>query len=155
MILAEVEPGEVARVNFDQLCSAFGVKAEELRLVAETRGNEVLVTLHEAAPWKVARKATRELLALDAYGRYTLGTAHDGTDAKVHMRSASGTFHGFLVGVTGSGKTVALALMCAAWALAGLATWVTSARPDAQMSAVGRRRRPTGLGSHLHLVMSS
>ncbi|MFF8791267.1 hypothetical protein, partial [Streptomyces sp. NPDC015125] len=28
--------------------------------------------------------------------------------------------------------------MCAAWALAGLATWVTSARPDAQMSAVGR-----------------
>ncbi|WSQ14879.1 hypothetical protein OG604_48165 [Streptomyces sp. NBC_01231] len=93
MILAEVEPGEVARVNFDQLCSAFGVKAEELRLVAETRGNEVLVTLYEAAPLKVARKATRELLALDAHGRYTLGTAHDGADAKVHRRSASGTFH--------------------------------------------------------------
>ncbi|MFE1927556.1 DNA translocase FtsK [Streptomyces asoensis] len=138
MILAEVEPGEVARVNFDQLCTAFGVKAEELRLVVETRGSEVLVTLYESAPLKVARRATRELLTLDAYGRYTIGTAHDGSDAKVHMRSASGTFHGFLVGVTGSGKTVSLALMCAAWALAGMATWVTSARPDAQMSAVGR-----------------
>ncbi|MBJ6613948.1 hypothetical protein H4K38_11235 [Streptomyces sp. I3(2020)] len=54
------------------------------------------------------------------------------------MQSAAGTLHGFLVGVTGSGKTVTLALMCAAWALAGLANWVTSARPDAQMSAVGR-----------------
>ncbi|MFD5430372.1 hypothetical protein [Streptomyces sp. NPDC127084] len=138
MILAAVEPGEVARVNHDQLCSAFGVKAEEVRLVAETRGSEVLVTLYEQAPLTVARRATRDMLSLDAYGRYTIGTAHDGRDAKVHMRSASGTLHGFLVGVTGSGKTVCLALMCAAWALAGLTTWVTSARPDAQMSAVGR-----------------
>ncbi|WRZ96407.1 hypothetical protein OHB54_46520 (plasmid) [Streptomyces sp. NBC_01007] len=147
MILAAVEPGEVARVNYDQLCSAFGVKAEEMRLVVESRGNEVLVTLYEAAPLRVARRATRELLTLDAYGRYTLGTAHDGSDAKVHMRSASGTFHGFLVGVTGSGKTVSLALMCAAWALAGMASWVTSARPDAQMSAVGRHVDRQGSGA--------
>ncbi|MFE2586368.1 DNA translocase FtsK, partial [Streptomyces sp. NPDC059378] len=147
MILAEVEPGEVVRVNHDQLCSAFGVKAEELRLVAETRGSEVLVTLYESAPLKVARRATRDLLTLDAYGRYTIGTAHDGSDAKVHMRSASGTLHGFLVGVTGSGKTVSLALMCAAWALAGLANWVTSARPDAQMSAVGRHVDRQGSGA--------
>ncbi|MFF2101766.1 DNA translocase FtsK [Streptomyces sp. NPDC058202] len=146
MILAGVEPGEVARVNYDQLCSAFGVKAEEMRLVVESRGNEVLVTLYEAAPLKVARRATRDLLTLDAYGRYTIGTAHDGSDAKVHMRSASGTFHGFLVGVTGSGKTVSLALMCAAWALAGMASWVTSARPDAQMSAVGRHVDRQGSG---------
>ncbi|GDY70314.1 chromosome segregation protein ParM [Streptomyces avermitilis] len=147
MILAQVEPGEVARVNYDQLCSAFGVKAEEMRLVTESRGNEVLVTLYEAAPLRVARRATRALLTLDAYGRYTIGTAHDGTDAKVHMRSASGTFHGFLVGVTGSGKTVSLALMCAAWALAGMASWVTSARPDAQMSAVGRHVDRQGSGA--------
>ncbi|WP_432189849.1 DNA translocase FtsK [Streptomyces sp. Tue6028] len=147
MILAEVEPGEVARVSFDQLCTAFGVKAEELRLVVETRGSEVLVTLYETAPLKVARRATRDLLTLDAYGRYTIGTAHDGSDAKVHMRSASGTFHGFLVGVTGSGKTVSLALMCAAWALAGMASWVTSARPDAQMSAVGRHVDRQGSGA--------
>jgi hypothetical protein len=138
MVLAQVEPGEVARINHAQLCSAFGVEPEELRLVAESRGREALVTLYESAPLKASRRATRELLTLDAYGRYTIGTAHDGSDAKVHMQSAAGTLHGFLVGVTGSGKTVALALMCAAWALAGLATWVTSARPDAQMSAVGR-----------------
>ncbi|MDL5198684.1 DNA translocase FtsK [Streptomyces sp. ALI-76-A] len=138
MVLAQVEPGELARINHGQLCSAFGVEPEELRLVAEARGREALVTLYESAPLKGSRRATRELLTLDAYGRYTLGTAHDGSDAKVHMQSAAGTLHGFLVGVTGSGKTVALALMCAAWALAGLATWVTSARPDAQMSAVGR-----------------
>jgi hypothetical protein len=138
MILAQVEPGDVARINHAQLCSAFGVEPEELRLVAEARGREALVTLYESAPLKASRRATRELLTLDAYGRYTIGTAHDGSDAKVHMQSAAGTLHGFLVGVTGSGKTVALALMCAAWALAGLATWVTSARPDAQMSAVGR-----------------
>jgi hypothetical protein len=138
MVLAQVEPGEVARINHAQLCSAFGVEPEELRLVAEARGREALVTLYESAPLKASRRATRELLTLDAYGRYTIGTAHDGSDAKVHMQSAAGTLHGFLVGVTGSGKTVALALMCAAWALAGLATWVTSARPDAQMSAVGR-----------------
>ncbi|MFG2437945.1 DNA translocase FtsK [Streptomyces sp. NPDC048508] len=146
MILAAVEPGEEIRVNFGQLCSAFGVNIEEMRLVVESRGNEALVTLYEAAPLKVARRATRELLTLDAYGRYTIGTAHDGSDAKVHMRSASGTFHGFLVGVTGSGKTVSLALMCAAWALAGLASWVTSARPDAQMSAVGRHVDRQGSG---------
>ncbi|WP_260474162.1 DNA translocase FtsK [Streptomyces sp. WAC 04229] len=138
MVLAQVEPGEIARINHQQLCSAFGVEPEELRLVAESRGREALVTLYESAPLKASRRATRELLTLDAYGRYTIGTAHDGTDAKVHMQSAAGTLHGFLVGVTGSGKTVALALMCAAWALAGLANWVTSARPDAQMSAVGR-----------------
>jgi hypothetical protein len=138
MVLAQVEAGEVARISHAQLCSAFGVGAEELRLVAEARGREALVTLYESAPLKASRRATRELLTLDAYGRYTIGTAHDGSDAKVHMMSAAGTLHGFLVGVTGSGKTVALALMCAAWALAGLTTWVTSARPDAQMSAVGR-----------------
>ncbi|MGW5568212.1 DNA translocase FtsK [Streptomyces tendae] len=138
MVLAQVEPGEIARVSHAQLCSAFGVEPEELRLVAESRGREALVTLYESAPLKASRRATRELLTLDAYGRYTIGTAHDGSDAKVHMQSAAGTLHGFLVGVTGSGKTVALALMCAAWALAGLANWVTSARPDAQMSAVGR-----------------
>ncbi|MFC7994336.1 DNA translocase FtsK [Streptomyces pilosus] len=138
MILAQVDVGKLARVHHAQLCSAFGVEPEELRLVAETRGREALVTLYESAPLKASRRATRELLTLDAYGRYTIGTAHDGSDAKVHMQSAAGTLHGFLVGVTGSGKTVALALMCAAWALAGLATWVTSARPDAQMSAVGR-----------------
>lgn len=51
------------------------------------------------------------------------------------------------VGVTGSGKTVTLALMCAAWALAGLANWVTSARPDAQMSAVGRHIDRQGAGA--------
>ncbi|MFJ9931371.1 hypothetical protein ACIRU5_35805 [Streptomyces misionensis] len=147
MVLAEVEPGEVARINHEQLCSAFGVKAEELRLVAQSRGREALVTLYESAPLKGARRATRELLTLDAYGRYTIGTAHDGTDAKVHMQSAAGTFHGFLVGVTGSGKTVALALMCAAWALAGLANWVTSARPDAQMTAVGRHVDRQGAGA--------
>ncbi|MFE2823485.1 DNA translocase FtsK [Streptomyces sp. NPDC059271] len=146
MILAAVEPGEEIRVNFGQLCSAFGVNTEEMRLVVESRGNEALVTLYEAAPLRVARRATRELLTLDAYGRYTIGTAHDGSDAKVHMRSASGTFHGFLVGVTGSGKTVSLALMCAAWALAGMASWVTSARPDAQMSAVGRHVDRQGSG---------
>ncbi|MFE3931723.1 DNA translocase FtsK [Streptomyces sp. YIM B13508] len=138
MILAQVDAGEVARINHGQLCSAFGVEPEELRLVAESRGREALVTLYESAPLKASRRATRELLTLDAYGRYTIGTAHDGSDAKVHMQSAAGTLHGFLVGVTGSGKTVTLALMCAAWALAGLANWVTSARPDAQMSAVGR-----------------
>ncbi|MFI8301342.1 DNA translocase FtsK [Streptomyces nigra] len=138
MILAQVDAGEVARINHAQLCSAFGVEPEELRLVAESRGREALVTLYDSAPLKGARRATRELLTLDAYGRYTIGTAHDGSDAKVHMQSAAGTLHGFLVGVTGSGKTVALALMCAAWALAGLTNWVTSARPDAQMSAVGR-----------------
>ncbi|MET9282588.1 DNA translocase FtsK [Streptomyces anthocyanicus] len=138
MVLAQVDAGEIARINHQQLCSAFGVEPEELRLVAESRGREALVTLYESAPLKASRRATRELLTLDAYGRYTIGTAHDGSDAKVHMQSAAGTLHGFLVGVTGSGKTVALALMCAAWALAGLATWVTSARPDAQMSAVGR-----------------
>ncbi|MGA4966990.1 DNA translocase FtsK [Streptomyces pseudogriseolus] len=138
MILAQVDAGEVARINHGQLCSAFGVEPEELRLVAESRGREALVTLYETAPLKRARRATRELLTLDAYGRYTIGTAHDGSDAKVHMQSAAGTLHGFLVGVTGSGKTVTLALMCAAWALAGLTNWVTSARPDAQMSAVGR-----------------
>ncbi|MFC9117703.1 DNA translocase FtsK [Streptomyces sp. NPDC057092] len=138
MILAQVDAGEVARINHGQLCSAFGVEPEELRLVAEARGREALVTLYESAPLKASRRATRELLTLDAYGRYTIGTAHDGSDAKVHMQSAAGTLHGFLVGVTGSGKTVTLALMCAAWALAGLANWVTSARPDAQMSAVGR-----------------
>ncbi|MEV7412471.1 DNA translocase FtsK [Streptomyces althioticus] len=138
MILAQVDAGEVARINHGQLCSAFGVEPEELRLVAEARGREALVTLYETAPLKRARHATRQLLTLDAYGRYTIGTAHDGSDAKVHMQSAAGTLHGFLVGVTGSGKTVTLALMCAAWALAGLTNWVTSARPDAQMSAVGR-----------------
>ena len=138
MVLAQVDAGEIARINHGQLCSAFGVEPEELRLVAEARGREALVTLYESAPLKGARRATRELLTLDAYGRYTIGTAHDGSDAKVHMQSAAGTLHGFLVGVTGSGKTVALALMCAAWALAGLTNWVTSARPDAQMSAVGR-----------------
>ncbi|WP_240798894.1 DNA translocase FtsK [Streptomyces sp. H23] len=138
MVLAQVDAGEIARINHAQLCSAFGVEPEELRLVAESRGREALVTLYESAPLKASRRATRELLTLDAYGRYTIGTAHDGSDAKVHMQSAAGTLHGFLVGVTGSGKTVALALMCAAWALAGLANWVTSARPDAQMSAVGR-----------------
>ena len=41
---------------------------------------------------------------------------------------------------------VVLALMCAAWALAGLANWVTSARPDAQMSAVGRHIDRQGAG---------
>ncbi|MGW5609421.1 DNA translocase FtsK [Streptomyces sp. NPDC003753] len=147
MVLAEVEPGEVIRVNPAQMCSAFGVKPEELRLVVEARGSEALVTLYETAPLKSARRATRELLTLDAYGRYTIGTAHDGSDAKVHMQSAAGTLHGFLVGVTGSGKTVALALMCAAWALAGLANWVTSARPDAQMSAVGRHIDRQGAGA--------
>ncbi|MFJ9351750.1 DNA translocase FtsK [Streptomyces sp. NPDC101237] len=138
MILAEVDPGKVARVSHEQLCTAFGIRSEEVRLVTETHGNQVLVTVYESAPLATGRTATRELLTLDAYGRYTIGTTPDGRDAKVHMRSASGTLHGFLVGVTGSGKTVSLALMCAAWALAGLATWVTSARPDAQMSAVGR-----------------
>ncbi|MGW5658241.1 type IV secretory system conjugative DNA transfer family protein [Streptomyces humi] len=138
MILAAVDPGKVARVSHEQLCTAFGIRSEEMRLVTETHGNEVLVTVYESAPLASGRTATRELLTLDAYGQYTIGTTPDGRDAKVHMRSASGTLHGFLVGVTGSGKTVSLALMCAAWALAGLATWVTSARPDAQMSAVGR-----------------
>ncbi|SEE66192.1 hypothetical protein SAMN05216532_8223 [Streptomyces sp. 2231.1] len=147
MILAAVEPGEVARVSHGQLCSAFGVEPEELRLVAESRGREVLVTLYESAPLKASRRATRALLTLDAYGRYTIGTAHDGSDAKVSMQSAAGTLHGFLVGVTGSGKTVTLALMCAAWALAGLANWVTSARPDAQMSAVGRHVDRQGSGA--------
>ncbi|MFJ8351502.1 DNA translocase FtsK [Streptomyces sp. NPDC094153] len=146
MVLAEVEPGEVIRVSPAQMCSAFGVKPEELRLVVEARGSEALVTLYETAPLKSARRATRELLTLDAYGRYTIGTAHDGSDAKVSMMSAAGTLHGFLVGVTGSGKTVALALMCAAWALAGLTNWVTSARPDAQMSAVGRHIDRHGAG---------
>ncbi|MER8226046.1 DNA translocase FtsK [Streptomyces sp. NPDC094143] len=147
MVLAQVDAGKVARVNHGQLCSAFGVESEELRLVAEARGREVLVTLYESAPLKASRRATRELLTLDAYGRYTIGTAHDGSDAKVHMQSAAGTLHGFLVGVTGSGKTVALALMCAAWALAGLTNWVTSARPDAQMSAVGRHIDRQGSGA--------
>uniref|UniRef100_UPI003F496191 type IV secretory system conjugative DNA transfer family protein n=1 Tax=Streptomyces achromogenes TaxID=67255 RepID=UPI003F496191 len=147
MILAQVDAGELARINHGQLCSAFGVEPEELRLVAEARGRQALVTLYESAPLKASRRATRELLTLDAYGRYTIGTAHDGSDAKVHMQSAAGTLHGFLVGVTGSGKTVALALMCAAWALAGLANWVTSARPDAQMSAVGRHIDRQGAGA--------
>lgn len=147
MILAQVDAGELARINHGQLCSAFGVEPEELRLVAEARGREALVTLYESAPLKASRRATRELLTLDAHGRYTIGTAHDGSDAKVHMQSAAGTLHGFLVGVTGSGKTVTLALMCAAWALAGLANWVTSARPDAQMSAVGRHIDRQGAGA--------
>ncbi|MFH8939559.1 DNA translocase FtsK [Streptomyces griseosporeus] len=147
MILAQVDAGKVARVNHAQLCSAFGVGPEELRLVAEARGREALVTVYESAPLKASRRATRELLTLDAYGRYTIGTAHDGSDAKVHMMSAAGTLHGFLVGVTGSGKTVALALMCGAWALAGLATWVSTARPDAQVSAVGRHIDRQGAGA--------
>ncbi|MFF4542200.1 DNA translocase FtsK [Streptomyces aureus] len=147
MILAAVEPGKVAKVAHEQLCTAFGIRSEEMRLVTEVHGNEVLVTVYESAPLATGRKATRELLTLDAYGRYTIGTTPDGRDATVHMRSASGTLHGFLVGVTGSGKTVTLALMCAAWALAGLATWVTSARPDAQMSAVGRYVDRQGAGA--------
>ncbi|MYV38678.1 DUF853 family protein [Streptomyces sp. SID1328] len=82
----------------------------------------------------------RELLPLDVYGRYTIGTAHDGSDAKVHMQSAARTLHGFLVGVTGSGKTVTVALMCAAWALAGLA--VASA-----MGQSGAARATSGGGA--------
>lgn len=147
MILAAVPSGQVARVDHDKLCSAFGVGPSEMRLVAEPQGREVLVSMYDEAPLKQARKATRELLTLDPYGRFTIGTGHDGRDAKVHMRSASGTFHGFLVGVTGSGKTVAIALMCAAYANAGLVNWITSARPDAQMSAVGRYVDRQGSGA--------
>ncbi|MEU5958796.1 DNA translocase FtsK [Streptomyces sp. NPDC047525] len=147
MILAAVPSGQVARVNHEQLCSAFGVNTAEMRLVAEAQGREVLITLYDEAPFKQARPATRELLTLDRHGRFTIGTTHDGRDAQVHMRSASGTLHGFLVGVTGSGKTVAMALMCAAYSLAGVVCWVTSARPDAQMSAVGRYVDRQGSGA--------
>ncbi|GAA3163657.1 hypothetical protein GCM10017688_07950 [Streptomyces ramulosus] len=147
MILAAVPAGKVARVDHDKLCSAFGIAPSEMRLVAEPQGREVLISLYDEAPFKTPRKATRELLTLDQYGRFTIGTAHDGRDAKVHMRSASGTLHGFLVGVTGSGKTVAMALMCAAYANAGVVAWVTSARPDAQMSAVGRYVDRQGSGA--------
>ncbi|WP_060886741.1 DNA translocase FtsK [Streptomyces caniscabiei] len=138
MILAAVPAGQVARVDHERLCSAFGINPSEMRLVADAQGREVLISLYDEAPFKTVRKATRDLLTLDEYGRFTIGTGHDGRDAKVHMRSASGTLHGFLVGVTGSGKTVAMALMCAAYANAGVVSWVTSARPDAQMTAVGR-----------------
>ncbi|MCX4971007.1 type IV secretory system conjugative DNA transfer family protein [Streptomyces sp. NBC_00654] len=147
MILAAVPASQVARVNHEQLCSAFGVAPSEMRLVAEPQGREVLISLYDEAPFKRARPATRELLALDQYGRFTLGTGHDGRDAKVHMRSASGTLHGFLVGVTGSGKTVAMALMCAAYSNAGVVCWVTAARPDAQMAAVGRYVDRQGSGA--------
>jgi hypothetical protein len=147
MILAEAPSGQVAHVDQDKLCSAFGIDPAEMRLVAESRGREVLVSLYESAPLTGAREATRDLLTLDGFGRFTIGTTHDGRDAKVHMRSASGTFHGFLVGVTGSGKTVAIALLCAAYANAGLASWVTSARPDAQMAAVGRHVDRQGSGA--------
>ncbi len=138
MILAAVPAAQIARVDHERLCSAFGINPSEMRLVADAQGREVLISLYDEAPFKTVRKATRKLLTLDAYGRFTIGTGHDGRDAKVHMRSASGTLHGFLVGVTGSGKTVAMALMCAAYANAGVVSWVTSARPDAQMTAVGR-----------------
>ncbi|MGK3110597.1 type IV secretory system conjugative DNA transfer family protein [Streptomyces sp. WAC05858] len=147
MILAAVPAGKVARVDHEKLCSAFGISPTEMRLVAEPEGREVLISLYDEAPFKKPRKATRELLTLDQYGRFTIGTAHDGRDAKVHMRSASGTLHGFLVGVTGSGKTVAMALMCAAYSNAGVVCWVTSARPDAQMSAVGRYVDRQGSGA--------
>ncbi|CAM5698315.1 hypothetical protein STENM223S_00487 [Streptomyces tendae] len=116
--LAQVHSGEVARINHGQLCSAFGVEPEELRLVAESRCREALVTLYRVRAAKAPAGPRWKPLTLDAYGRYTIGTAHDGSDAKVHMQSAAGTLHGFLVGVTGSGILVTLALMCAAWALA-------------------------------------
>ncbi|MGK5448828.1 hypothetical protein [Streptomyces radiopugnans] len=138
MILAEVPSGQIARVNHAQLCSAFGVKAAELRLVAETDGgSQAMVTLYESSPLTGTRKATRALVTPDADGYWVLGTAHDGTDAEARLFDEKGALHGYLVGVTGSGKTVAFVLCLAAEANAGAVSWMVSLDPDAQLAAAG------------------
>ena len=136
-ILAEVPAGQVARVDHARLCSAFGVDPAELRLVAETRGREALVTLYDKSPLIGMRKATRALVTPDADGYWTIGTAHDGTDAKARLFGPTGALHSYLVGVTGSGKTVALILCLAAEANAGAVSWLASMDPDAQLAAAG------------------
>jgi hypothetical protein len=138
-ILAAVPAGKVARVNHGQLCSAFDVKAEELRLVAETDGGpEVLVTVYDKAPLLNTRQATRELVTPDADGYWVVGTAHDGSDAMARLWDPKlGALHGFVVGITGSGKTVILVLRLAAEANAGAVSWLASLDPDAQLAAAG------------------
>ncbi|UXY25109.1 hypothetical protein N8I84_41890 (plasmid) [Streptomyces cynarae] len=147
MILAEVPPGQVARVNHAQLCTAFGVKASELRLVAESDGgSQVLVTLYESSPLTGMRPATRELLTPDADGYWVLGTAHDGTDVEARLFDEKGAVHGYVVGVTGSGKTVVIVLGLAAQANAGAVSWLASLDPDAQLAAAGQYIDRQGAG---------
>ncbi|MEV0185841.1 DNA translocase FtsK [Streptomyces sp. NPDC050625] len=147
MILAEVEPGQVARVSHAQLCTAFGVKASELRLVAEADGgSQVLVTLYENSPLTGMRPATRELLTPDADGYWVLGTAHDGTDVEARLFDEKGAVHGYVVGVTGSGKTVVIVLGLAAQANAGAVSWLASLDPDAQLAAAGQYIDRQGAG---------
>ncbi|GHA83153.1 hypothetical protein [Streptomyces chryseus] len=140
MILAEVPSGQVATINHAQLCSAFGVKAAELRLIAETDGgSKALVTLYETSPLTSTRAATRELLTPDADGYWVIGTAHDGTDVYARLWDPKlGALHGYVVGVTGSGKTVAFVLGLAAVANAGGVSWLASLDPDAQLAAAGK-----------------
>ncbi|MGW6979639.1 hypothetical protein ACWGE1_09345 [Streptomyces sp. NPDC054932] len=140
MILAEVPSGQVATINHAQLCSAFGVKAAELRLIAETDGgSKALVALYETSPLTGTRPATRELLTPDADGYWVIGTAHDGTDVYARLWDPKlGALHGYVVGVTGSGKTVAFVLGLAAVANAGGVSWLASLDPDAQLAAAGK-----------------
>ncbi|MFD8415508.1 hypothetical protein ACFV2Q_27725 [Streptomyces sp. NPDC059650] len=139
MILAEVPSGQVATINHPQLCSAFGVKAEELRLIAETDGGtQALVTLYDTSPLTGTRHATRDMVTPTADGWWVIGTAHDGTDVYSRLWNGTGAVHGYVVGVTGSGKTVAIVLGLAAAANAGAVSWLASLDPDAQLAAAGQ-----------------
>ncbi|MEU8943542.1 hypothetical protein AB0C97_36740 [Streptomyces goshikiensis] len=147
MILAEVPSGQVATINHAQLCSAFGVKAEELRLIAETDGGtQALVTLYDTSPLTGTRHATRDMLTPNADGYWVIGTAHDGTDVYSRLWNQAGAVHGYVVGVTGSGKTVAIVLGLAAAANAGAVSWLASLDPDAQLAAAGQYIDRQGAG---------
>ncbi|MFG2623208.1 hypothetical protein ACGFXC_36940 [Streptomyces sp. NPDC048507] len=147
MILAEVPSGQVATINHPQLCSAFGVKAEELRLIAETDGGtQALVTLYDTSPLTGTRPATRDMVTPNADGWWVIGTAHDGTDVYSRLWNGTGAVHGYVVGVTGSGKTVAIVLGLAAAANAGAVSWLASLDPDAQLAAAGQYIDRQGAG---------
>ncbi|WP_344334613.1 hypothetical protein, partial [Streptomyces globosus] len=139
MILAEVPSGQVATIDHPKLCSAFGVKAAEMRLIAETDGgSQALVTLYDTSPLTGTRHATRAMLTPNPDGWWVIGTAHDGTDVYARLWNEGGAVHGYVVGVTGSGKTVAIVLGLAAAANAGAVSWLASLDPDAQLAAAGQ-----------------
>ncbi|MET8866552.1 hypothetical protein ABZW11_26740 [Nonomuraea sp. NPDC004580] len=122
----EVPQGQVIRYDLAALCSALGID-DPTRVAVETDGlRRALVTIYPSNPLTQVRAVTRDDLVMDRYGRYTVGSYHNGRPAKRRLHDPkTGSAQRFMMfGTTGAGKSKSLQLDLAAEKINGICSWV-------------------------------
>jgi hypothetical protein len=130
------DESETIRAEVKKLCTAFGVRPDEMRLFVTEQGHTVLVSLFDVPPLSKVTPATRGLISPDEEGFFRVGTTFDGRAVNGRLYNKGGAAHALLLGASGSGKTQLVIVYMAADSADEAVIWGAATTEDAKLRLV-------------------